>query len=101
MFGLLPLGEIADEAGEEAAFPRLHLADCKLHGEGRAVLAQAGDHPVDADDALFAGGEIARDVAVMLLAVGRRHERADVMADHRRLLVTEETLRRGAERLND
>ena len=84
MLGLLPLGEIADEAGEEAAFARLHLADCELHGKGRAVLALAGHHPVDADDALLAGGEIARHVAVMLLAIGRGISELDVLADHRR-----------------
>ena len=64
--GLLPLGEVADEAGEEALLARPHLADRELHGEGRAVLALADDHAVDADDALLARGEIAWDVAVML-----------------------------------
>ena len=74
--GRLPLGQVADEAGEEAAVAGPHLADLELHGKGRAVLALAGDDAVDADDALLAGGEVAGDVAVMLLAKGRGHEHA-------------------------
>src|SRR5918994_1454736 len=101
MLGLLPLGEIANETGEEAAFARRHLADFELHGKGRSVLALATDHPIDADDALLAGCKISCDIEVMILAVGRGHEQADVTADHRRLAIAKETLRRGAEGLND
>ena len=55
-------------------FARPHLADFELHGKGRAVLALAGDHAVDADDALLAGGEIALHVAVMLAAIRLWHQ---------------------------
>ena len=54
-FGLLPLGQVADEAGEEAPVARAHLADRKLHRKGRAVLALADDDAADADDAPLAG----------------------------------------------
>ena len=37
--GRLPLGQVADEAGEVAAVAGSHLADFELHGKGRAVLA--------------------------------------------------------------
>ena len=60
-FGLLPLGQIADEAGEEAAGRPTASRRLRAHREGRAVLALAGDHAADADDALLAGGEIARE----------------------------------------
>ena len=53
--GLLPLGQIADEAGEEALVARAHLADRKLHRKGRAVLALADHDAADADDAPLAG----------------------------------------------
>jgi len=48
---------------------------------GGAVLAPADHHPVDADDALLAGGEVAVDVAVMLAAIGLGHQQADVAAE--------------------
>ena len=64
-FGLLPLGQIANEAGEEALVAGLHLADGKLHREGRAVLALADDDAADADDAALAGAQIALEIAVV------------------------------------
>ena len=54
----------------------LHLADRKLHRKGRAVLALADHHPADADDAALAGRVIAVEIAVVLLAIGRRHQHA-------------------------
>ena len=53
--GLLALGQVADEAGEEAPVARAHLADGQLHGKGRAVLALADDDAADADDPPLAG----------------------------------------------
>ena len=79
--GRLPFGQVADEAGEVAALAGPHLGDFELHGEGRAILALSGDDAVDADDALLAGGEIAGDVAVMLLAEGRGHEHLHILSD--------------------
>ena len=67
-FGLLPFGEVADEAGEEALIAHVHLADRKLHGKGRAVLALADDDAADADDAPLAGAQIAIEIAVVILA---------------------------------
>ena len=58
-FGLLPLGQVADEAGEEAPVARFHLADRELHRKGRTVLALADHHAADADDAALAGVEVA------------------------------------------
>ena len=65
-FGLLPLGQVADEAGEEAPVAGSHLADRQLHREGRAVLALADHDPADADDAPLAGAAVALEIAVML-----------------------------------
>ena len=53
--GQLPLGQVADEAGEVALPRRAHLADRELHGKGRAVLALAHDDAPDADDPPLAG----------------------------------------------
>ena len=48
-----------------------HLADRELHRKGRAVLALADHHAADADDAPLAGGQIALQIAVVRLAIGR------------------------------
>ena len=66
-FGLLPLGEIADEAGEIALLTGLHLADAELERKSRAVLALADHHPADADDPPLAGQLVAIEIAVMVL----------------------------------
>jgi hypothetical protein len=68
------LGEIADEAGEKTAVGGLHLADRKLHRECRAVLALADHDAADADDAPLAGAQVALEIAVVALAIGRRHQ---------------------------
>ena len=80
-FGLLPLGQVADKAGEKAPVARFHFADRKLHREGRAVLALADDHAADADDAALAGVHIALHVTVMVFAVRRGHQDLDVLSD--------------------
>src|SRR5215510_9087222 len=49
--GLLPLRQVANEAGEETLVARPHLADRKLDRKRRPVLALAHHHPADADDA--------------------------------------------------
>ena len=100
-FGLLPLGQVADEAGEEAPVAGAHLADRQLHREGRAVLALADDHAADADDAPLAGAQIALEIAVVALAVGRRHQHLDVLADHLVRRVAEQPRSRRAEGLHD
>ena len=94
VLGLLPLGEVADEAGKETALTRLHLADFELHGKGRAVLALAGDHTVDADDALLAGGEVAGDIAVMFARDRAAASARNVLADDRRFLDSRTAARR-------
>ena len=100
-FGLLPFGEIADEASEEALIARAHLADRKLHREGRAVLALADDDATDADDAALAGQHVSAEIAVVGLAIGRRHQHLDVPADGLARRVAEQALRREAEGLDE
>ena len=95
--GLLPLGQVADEAGEVVPLAGAHLADRQLHREGRAVLALADHDAADADDAPLAGGEIALEIAVVLLAIGRRHQHADVLADDLAGGIAEQPLGRRAE----
>ena len=64
--GLLSLGEVADETGEQALTRLARLADRQLHREGAAVLALPDDNATDADDAPLAGGTVAGKVAVVL-----------------------------------
>ena len=98
--GLLPFGQVADEAGEEALIAHVHFADGKLHGKGRAVVALADDDAADADDPPLAGAQIAVEVAVMIVAVRLRHQHLDILAHDLRRPIAEQPLRRGAERLH-
>ena len=97
--GLLPFGQVADEAGEEALIAHVHFADGKLHGKGRAVLALADNDTADADDAPLVGAQIAVEVAVMVALVRLRHQHLDVLADDLRGPIVEQPLRRRAEGL--
>ena len=96
-----PRREVADEAGEDGGPAELHLADRELHREDRAVLALRLHLAADADDALLAGPPVSREIAVMVLAMGRGHEHLDVAPDHLAGGVAEQLFRRGAEGLDD
>ena len=98
--GLLPLRQIPDEAGEVADASRAHLAHGQLHGKGRPVLAQSDNHAPDPDDPPLARAAVALHVGVVLLAIGRRHEELDVLADDLIRQVAEEPHGGGAERLD-
>ena len=64
------------------ASSRISSRRCQFHREGRAVLAFADHHAADADDAALARPQIAFEIAVMLFAIRRRHQHADILADH-------------------
>src|SRR5262245_44264250 len=90
--GLLALREVADESGEEALIARAHLADGELHRKSRAVLALADDDAPDADDAPLTGPQIALQVAVVVLPIGRRHQPFDIRANDFRCRIAEQSL---------
>ena len=69
-------------------------------GKVRPLACAAGDGAADADDVALAGGEVAREVAVVLAAVGLGHEQAHVAADDLGRGIAEHPLRRGAEALD-
>ena len=69
-----------------------HLADRQVQRKRRAVLAAPGHLAADADDLLDAGREIAREVAVVLLVIRRRHQHVDVAPEHFGLAVAEQPL---------
>jgi hypothetical protein len=48
-------------------------------GKVETVLALADHHAADPDDALLAGAQIAREIFVVALAIGRRHHHPDVL----------------------
>jgi hypothetical protein len=96
--GALALGEIADEAGEQPPLaPADHLADRELHGEGGAVAPLADDDAADADDPPLAGRPVAIQIGVVLLAIGRRHQDRNVLADRLVGPPAEQALGGGAE----
>ena len=96
--GLLAFADVAHEAGEEPLVTRAHLADRQFHGEGRAVAAFAHHHAADADDPPLTGVQVALQIAVVAVAVGPRHQLADVAPDHLFRRPAEQALGRGAER---
>ena len=91
--GLLPLGEVADKAGEQARAVPICLADRQLHREGAAVLAPPDDHATDADDAPLASAAVALEIAVMLFLVRLRHQHPDVLAADLACRIAEQAFR--------
>ena len=63
-------------------------------------LRSRRDLAADADDLGLAGREIAREVAVVLLVIGRRHQHADIAADDLVCGIAEQPLGAGVERLD-
>ena len=98
--GGLEVGDVAGDAGEHAPVAQVQLADGEVHGEGRAVLAQADHLAADADDLLLAGRPVVLQVVVMLVPVGLGHEHLDVAALDFAGQVAEELLGRRVHRLD-
>src|SRR5262249_50500691 len=78
--GTLALGQIAHKTGKEPMLVSLPLADREFHREGRTVLALTRNHSPETDDPPLAGSEVASDVTVMVFAIRRRHQHADIAA---------------------
>ena len=81
--------------------PDLHFADRQLHRKGRAVLALADHDAADADNTALAGILVALHIAVVVVAIGCRHQDLDVLSECLACLVTKQPLGRAAERLHD
>ena len=93
--------KVADEAGEKALIARAHFSHGQLHRKSRAVLALADYEPSDPDDSPLSGPEVALEVAIVVLPVGRRHQALDVRADDFRRRKAEQPLGRRAEGMDD
>ncbi len=68
-----------DDPGEVTLAVNLILADRKVHGKGRAILAPAGHLAADADDPALAGVAVLANIAVVLAPIGFGHEYLDVL----------------------
>ena len=73
--------QVVQRSGELALPADRHLADRQMQREGGAVLPPAHHLPSDADDLRHAGGEVAGEIAIVLLVIRRRHQHVDVLAD--------------------
>ncbi len=98
--GLLPLGQVANKPGEEAPVAAAHLANGKLHRKGGAILALTDDDAADADDPPLSGAEIPFEIAIVVLAIWRRHYHLDVLAHDLAGRIAEQSFGRGAEGLH-
>src|SRR6516164_10467570 len=76
----LTLGQVAQKAGEHLAPVPVQFTDCQLDRKLGSVFAPPGYDPSTTDDPALTGGEIAGDVAVVALAMRRRHQQADIAA---------------------
>src|SRR5919198_2192619 len=94
------LGQIADDAGEHPAGPKVHFAHREVHRERGAILSLSNDLAPEADNPRLPGFQIMSQVAVMLLAKGGWHQHVDVPSNDLVGLVAEKPLGRGIERLD-
>lgn len=99
-FRLVAFGQVAAEAGKEAAGPGMHLTNRKFHGKGRAILAHSRHRAAEPDDPALSGSKVAVQIGVMLFAIGRRHQQTDILTEDFAGLVTEQCFGSRAEGLN-
>ena len=92
LLGFLDPGQVPDRAREESSAEHLELGNLDLDGEGGAVLAHRGHLAHLADDPAGAGMQVPRKVAVVPLAVGRRHEHVHAPAHELVVGVAEDLL---------
>ena len=97
VLGAFQPGQIMGDADEVARAVEPDFADREIHREGRAVLAPPDDLAADADDLFDAGLSVGGEIAVMRLAIGRRHQHLDVSSERFLGAVAEQLLRASAE----
>src|SRR5690606_15318842 len=75
------IGYVPHDAGEDAAISQVRFAYRQLDWKCRTVLAPPLHFPLHADDFASSGPTIILQVLIMLIAIGRRHEQADIMSN--------------------
>src|SRR5690349_650968 len=80
-FDVTPVTDVMNHAREIAAALRIEFAYRQVQRERRAIFAAATHLPTNADDFSDACAEVVGDIAVMLAAVGLRHQNFHVLAD--------------------
>ena len=97
----LTFREVTDEARIDLFCARTGLADMKINRKSSgAASSRSGDQP-NPDNLSLPGSEIAFQVLVVALTVGRRHQRTDVLAEQLRLALSEHALCRSAGRQDE
>ncbi len=85
--------KVMDDPGEVTLAVNLILADRKVHGKGRAILAPACHFPADADNLALAGVAVLADIAVVLAPVRLGHEYLDILPNQLCSRVAEQLFR--------
>ena len=86
------------DAGEHTAAVQVHLTHGQRHGERGAIPALPAHVTPDADDVRLTRLAVARQVAIVLLPIGRGHEHPDVLPNHGGGGIPKEALRRRIQR---
>ena len=97
---MLTVADVVDHAGEIPAAFGFEFADRQMQRESRTILAPPTHFSTDADDLFDAGPGVVGDVAIVLGAVGLRHEDLDVLPDELRGAVPEQPFGRRIDRLD-
>jgi hypothetical protein len=101
LLGLYPSAEIVHNAGEHTVAVQVHLAHGQRDRERGAIPAPGADFTPNADDFPLTALEIPRQIAIVLLMIGRGHEQTDVLSNHVGGGIPKEALGRRVDRLNE
>ena len=93
VFERLPLREIANDAGKDAAAAGKHrFTHREVDGKYGAVFTLSHHFTPNADDTLHTGAEVILHIDIVAVTIRLRHEHSDVLADDFIKCVAKETL---------
>ncbi len=86
-----PSRDVADHPGILARAPHLHFTDRQMNVDTETVFSFSYDFPAYVDDGPSADDQMVGEVLVVVPAVRRRHDHADVLSDQLLFFVSQES----------
>jgi len=80
--GCAPVRDVANQAGEHALVVDLELGNRKVDGKYIAIFSSRFNFAANAHDVCLAGHQVTLQKTIVLLAVWRGHQHADITAEH-------------------